>query len=852
MDWYNKIISHNEVPRNHPDRDKKRGRIWRVKHQDQTPLSVPDFTKLTGDELLLKLGGDSLAQHHLAWQAITDRQMKELVPALHGILSGRWGGRALSDGARIGALWALEGLGAVDAAVLKPLLADANRNVRREAVRAFGQAQLPHAQMFAALEPLAGDPDPEVRAEVIRSVGPLVARREPRAVALCVKLARAPLAEPTAKSTQSGKIIKVREAYEREFERYLARLFLEQSPEFVGDWLNTDEAVSFPVENRLVATLALEPRVSAGLVSKLLPQLTRPPGQEEVLRLAQFLDGPGVADALRTLMQQPATGAATLEALLKVRTKLDATKLIPLLTDAARALWKKDSASVTFALRLVTAFKLSEMGEDINQALIGKPTLTDDQIILALRAQRELGANQLDGILAYVKSPRRNISDEALLALASSHNPLASDFILNKFWNDFSLQQHRLVLSTLVSARAGASAVVKAVESGAIDKADLDAATLDKLHAVLGDDKNLAALMQQMAALFRPVLRLDGKDDSWVDSDITLDGPFTVETWIKLDPGIDNNDGILGAPGVLDMNFFDAKFRVWVGGATHDAIIAKKSVLPDSWTHVCVTRDADGKFRLYHNGELDTDQSKAAPQRFEHCRIGWTAPAKGTAAWLTEYRVWNRLRTAEEIRADFDRSFEGDSKPDGLTHYFSGSAPGWGKLHGSAKVEKTSDFPLLLTAAEARLQAEKFTKFRALAGQSGDLAHGKALFTTACMICHSVGGQGAQIGPVLNGAGASGVEALLRNILTPNAAMEAGYRMFRIELKNGDLLDGLLVSEDKDAIILRRPNSEDQRIPQTQVRRAEFTKLSIMPEGLLDALKPEEVTDLFAYLKTLK
>jgi putative membrane-bound dehydrogenase-like protein len=71
VDWYNKIISHNEVPRNHPERDKKRGRIWRVKHREQKPFPVPDFAKLSGDELVAKLGGDSLAQTHLAWQAIT-------------------------------------------------------------------------------------------------------------------------------------------------------------------------------------------------------------------------------------------------------------------------------------------------------------------------------------------------------------------------------------------------------------------------------------------------------------------------------------------------------------------------------------------------------------------------------------------------------------------------------------------------------------------------------------------------------------------------------------------------------------------------------------------------------------
>ena len=165
---------------------------------------------------------------------------------------------------------------------------------------------------------------------------------------------------------------------------------------------------------------------------------------------------------------------------------------------------------------------------------------------------------------------------------------------------------------------------------------------------------------------------------------------------------------------------------------------------------------------------------------------------------------------------------------------------------------KTSDFPPLLTEEESKALAGKFARFHALADKAGDVAKGRALFTTLCQQCHSVGGQGGQVGPVLGGAGALGVEALLRNILTPNAAMEPGYRAFRVELKDGDVLDGILVSQDKDAIILRRPNLDDTRIAQKDVRRASFTKMSIMPEGLLDPLKPEDVADLFAYLKTLK
>jgi len=158
----------------------------------------------------------------------------------------------------------------------------------------------------------------------------------------------------------------------------------------------------------------------------------------------------------------------------------------------------------------------------------------------------------------------------------------------------------------------------------------------------------------------------------------------------------------------------------------------------------------------------------------------------------------------------------------------------------------------LLTEEESLALAEKFTGLRKLANKAGDAARGQTLFASLCQSCHNVGGQGGQVGPVLSGAGALGVDALLRNIITPNAAMEAGYRAYRAELKDGDVIDGILVSQDAEALVLRRANVDDTRIAQKDVRKAGFTKKSLMPEGLLDALPPGQVSDLFAYLKTLK
>jgi putative heme-binding domain-containing protein len=82
--------------------------------------------------------------------------------------------------------------------------------------------------------------------------------------------------------------------------------------------------------------------------------------------------------------------------------------------------------------------------------------------------------------------------------------------------------------------------------------------------------------------------------------------------------------------------------------------------------------------------------------------------------------------------------------------------------------------------------------------------------------------------------------------------MEAGYRMFRAETKDGDVIEGLLAAQDADSVTLRQPNTEDQRLLRANLKRAAFLRTSVMPEGLFDALQPQQVNDLLAYVLTLK
>jgi putative heme-binding domain-containing protein len=120
-----------------------------------------------------------------------------------------------------------------------------------------------------------------------------------------------------------------------------------------------------------------------------------------------------------------------------------------------------------------------------------------------------------------------------------------------------------------------------------------------------------------------------------------------------------------------------------------------------------------------------------------------------------------------------------------------------------------------------------------------------------CYACHLINGEGANIGPNLSGVGAMGTEAILRNILMPNAAMEAGYRIYRVELKSGDLVEGFFASENADAVLVRVPGGEERRVPKKEIRDATYLRRSLMPEGLLDAMSPQQVSDLFAFLKSL-
>jgi putative membrane-bound dehydrogenase-like protein len=163
-DWYNRIVSHNEVPRDHPGRDKDHGRIWRVRHTGRPRGPVADFTQLPTAQLPAALASDSKWAMRAAWHQISERQDRSVVPALVKLLGALDG----PVDARIHALWSLEALGYFDAELWRRLLRQDDANLRREAVRALSTLRVPAASGAAVLAGLVAETNWSVRFEVLR------------------------------------------------------------------------------------------------------------------------------------------------------------------------------------------------------------------------------------------------------------------------------------------------------------------------------------------------------------------------------------------------------------------------------------------------------------------------------------------------------------------------------------------------------------------------------------------------------------------------------------------------------------------------------------------------------------
>ena len=138
-------------------------------------------------------------------------------------------------------------------------------------------------------------------------------------------------------------------------------------------------------------------------------------------------------------------------------------------------------------------------------------------------------------------------------------------------------------------------------------------------------------------------------------------------------------------------------------------------------------------------------------------------------------------------------------------------------------------------------------------GSSGDAAVGAKLFeTVGCVKCHTTAKNDPPKGPFLGDIAVRySRPELIESILRPSAKVAQGFETTTIEEKNGEAVDGFIVRESGEEIELRNITGATVVAKKDIVVRGTRTT-SIMPDGLADALTPEQLASLLRYLESLR
>lgn len=153
------------------------------------------------------------------------------------------------------------------------------------------------------------------------------------------------------------------------------------------------------------------------------------------------------------------------------------------------------------------------------------------------------------------------------------------------------------------------------------------------------------------------------------------------------------------------------------------------------------------------------------------------------------------------------------------------------------------------STADKRAEMERYRKLLAAASApKPDLAKGRAVFAKTCGQCHQLYGVGGKVGPDITGSNRADLDYLLHNILDPNAEIPNDYRTWNLDTKDERSVSGVLARQDATAVTIVTP-TESLTVARSDIATLRQSELSMMPEGLLQALPEDEVRNLIAYLR---
>jgi putative heme-binding domain-containing protein len=124
---------------------------------------------------------------------------------------------------------------------------------------------------------------------------------------------------------------------------------------------------------------------------------------------------------------------------------------------------------------------------------------------------------------------------------------------------------------------------------------------------------------------------------------------------------------------------------------------------------------------------------------------------------------------------------------------------------------------------------------------------------TRCSICHKLDGQGGDVGPDLSAIGGKFARPhLIESLLEPSRQIVEGFRSSVLRLRSGQVATGIVRGESAEHIALVDADGKTQILALAEIEERRASEISLMPDGLIKSLTPEQFTDVIAFLETLR
>ena len=414
-DWLPKL-GQDELRPFYRDGD-DRGRIYRVHPKGKRPRRIPRLDNVTAPQLVASLDHPGGWQRDTAQMLLLWRNDPAAVEVLEALASS-----PSSPLARLNALCALDGLGALMPELIERAFSDPHPAVRRHAVRLAEARAADHPRLVEAAAKLADDHDAKVRLQLACTLG---AWDAPAAGAALAKMAAAHGNDPWMTAACVSSAAPHRSA-------------------LVAALADTGRAVPGPLFDALAA-LSLERQDRAAL-ARLLAGVTRP-------RDGDTLAADQLAALARWLDSLPAR-KTSLDQLTKVADDPLAARLreLPALFEHARQVATDPSRLLDIRVAAI--------------ALLGRE-----------RAKAEDDSHRLAALLA-PQTPA-DVQAAAVRAIGRAGGPAPE--LLLRDWAQHSPQVRAAAADVLLAREPWALKLLRAIEAGRVAPQDIDPSRRDRL-----------------------------------------------------------------------------------------------------------------------------------------------------------------------------------------------------------------------------------------------------------------------------------------------------------------------------------------------------------------------------------